>query len=298
MIVNRKHEWELHCHSRFSDGQLTCPDLFALAVTNGVRHMALTDHDTAAGYRAALANAWVPAELELYPAAELSCVWKGRTIHMVGLGIDAYSERWLSIENDYVERRENRFLRILHVMRKAGFELKEERIRAIAPPGPPARPHVAAYLVETEQAKNTAQLYKRWLGQGKIGDVKSQWPEMAEAAQWILECGGLPVVAHPHRYDLTWTKTREMLDDFCAAGGQAIEIACVGLNPEKRKFLSNQAQERNLYASGGSDFHSPNTPWLKLGTYPEWPKDLPTASDWLRTRMATLKALESNATSR
>jgi len=281
MIVNRKHDWELHCHSKYSDGQLTCPELFQLAVNNGIAHLALTDHDTASGYRAALDNCWVPEDLTLYPATELSCVWKGRTIHVVGLGIDALGSDWLQIEADYVERREARFKRILHVLTKAGFSLSEADIREIANPGPPARPHVAQYLVETEQVKSTSHAYKRWLGQGKPGDVKNQWPDISEAVESIIQCGGMAVLAHPHRYDLTWAKTRELLDAFTEAGGQAVEIACVGMNPEKRKFLVDQALTREMYVSGGSDFHSPKTSWLKLGTFPEWPKNLPRVTDWL-----------------
>ena len=150
MIVNRKHEWELHCHSRFSDGQLDCPELFQRAVDAGVQYLALTDHDTAAGYRASIDNKWVPEKLQLIPATELSCVWKGRTIHVVGLGIDAYSDTWLEVEALYVARREKRFQRILYLLGKAGFEMDEQAIREIAHPGPPARPHIAQYLVESK----------------------------------------------------------------------------------------------------------------------------------------------------
>lgn len=286
MIVNVAHDWELHCHSTFSDGLLTLPELFTLATENNIQHLALTDHDTAAGYRAALAENIVPKSLSLYPATELSCVWKGRTIHIVGLGIDAHSDAWLTVEADYVQRREARFERIVTVLTKAGFVLDEQRIRDIAQPGPPARPHIARYLIETEQVKDSAEVYKKWLGQGKIGDVKQQWPQLEEAVRAITDNGGLAVIAHPHRYDLTWTKTREFLDDFCAAGGQAVETSCVGMHPERQKFLVQQAIERGLMVSGGSDFHSPNTPWLKLGTFPSWPNKAMKVTDWLLEKYA------------
>ncbi len=281
MIVNRPHDWELHCHSQFSDGKLSCPDLFTMAVDAGIAHLALTDHDTAAGYRTAIEQQWVPEGLTLYPAAELSCVWKGRTIHVVGLGIDAYSEQWMDIENGYNSRREKRFQRIIYLLAKSGFTIDEAQIRAIANPGPPARPHIAQYLVDTKQIKTMGHAYKRWLGQGKAGDVKSHWPEIEETVKAVIACGGLPVLAHPHRYKLTWTKTRELLDAFTEPGGAAIEVACVGMNPEKRKFLIEQALERNFLISGGSDFHSPSTSWLRLGTYPDWPRDVPNVTDWL-----------------
>lgn len=281
MIVNVPHEWELHCHSEFSDGQLSCQELFATAQERGVKHLALTDHDTAKGYRAAVEQNWVPDDLTLYPATELSCVWRGRTIHIVGLNIDAYSDEWLSTEADYVERREIRFQRILHLMRKAGFEMDEQAIRESALPAQPARPHIADYLIQTEQVKTIGSVYKRWLGQGKAGDVKQQWPELNEAVAAITASGGMAVIAHPHRYKLTWTKARELLDDFTEAGGQGLEISCVGMHPQMREFLAEQARERGLYVSGGSDFHSPKTQWLKLGLFPDWPKEVATVTDWL-----------------
>jgi predicted metal-dependent phosphoesterase TrpH len=281
MIVNCAHDWELHCHSQYSDGSLGLQALFELAQQNGVAHLALTDHDTTAGYRAAMDNTLVPDGLTLYPATELSCIWNKRTLHVVGLGIDAFSEAWLKVEASYNHRREKRFQRIVYLLARAGLTIDEAVIRQQALPGPPARPHIAKYLVDTGQIKNLASVYKRWLGQGQIGDVKSHWPEMVEAVDAIQRCGGIAVIAHPHRYKLTWTKARELVADFTAAGGKGIEGACIGIHPEFSKFLVDQAQQHNLYISGGSDFHHPDSAWLKLGKYPMWPNHAATVKDWL-----------------
>ncbi|TCS35891.1 PHP domain-containing protein [Reinekea marinisedimentorum] len=288
MIVNCTHDWELHCHSQYSDGSMGLKALFELAQSNGVSHLALTDHDTAAGYRAALDEAQVPEGFTLYPATELSCVWNKRTLHVVGLGIDAYSSEWLAVEQAYNHRREKRFQRIVYLLQRAGLKIDEQTIREYAKPGPPARPHIAKHLVETGQAKNLGSVYKRWLGQGQIGDVKSQWPEMAEAIDAINRCGGIAVIAHPHRYKLTWTKARELIADFTAAGGKGIEVACIGIHPEFSKFLVEQAQQNDLYVSGGSDFHHPDSAWLKLGKYPMWPNHAATVKDWLLRKYAAV----------
>lgn len=283
MIVKQQHNWEMHCHSRFSDGQLEPTDLFELAVSRGIEHMALTDHDTAKGYRESLAQGWVPESLTLYPAAELSCVWRGRTLHIVGVGMDVFSEGWLSVEQGYINRREKRFQRILYLMTKAGFTMDETAIRKIAGEATPARPHIAQFMLESGQVKSIGQVYKRWLGQGKAGDVKQQWPEMAEAVAAITDHGGMAVIAHPHRYKLTWTKARELLDDFTEIGGQGIEVACVGMHPDLRKFLTDQARDRGLWVGGGSDFHSPDAQWIQLGVYPTLPRDVPHVHEWLES---------------
>lgn len=281
MIVNCSHEWELHCHSRFSDGALNPRDLFELAQTNGIKHLALTDHDTAAGYRASVEQGWVPEGLTLYPATELSCVWGKRTVHVVGLGIDAFSDSWMEIERDYNNRREKRFHRILYLLGKADFTLDEASIRELAEPGPPARPHIARYLTESNQVKSEATAFKRWLGRGKAGDVKSHWPDLAEAVSAINRCGGIAVVAHPHQYQLTWTKARELMADFVEAGGAGVEVACVGMHPDFSKFMVEQANSHGLMVSGGSDFHRPGKSWVKLGTYPQWPNRVADVRDWL-----------------
>lgn len=281
MIVNCTHDWELHCHSQYSDGALSLPDLFELAQNNGINHLALTDHDTATGYRAAIDGDLVPEGLHLYPATELSCVWNKRTLHITGLGIDAYSDEWHEVEQGYNARREKRFQRIVYLLNRAGLRVDEAAIRKHAEPGPPARPHIAQFLIDSGQAKNLGSVYKRWLGQGQIGDVKSQWPDMEEAVSAINRCGGIAVIAHPHRYKLTWTKAREMIADFTAAGGKGIEVACIGMKPDFSKFLVEQAKEHELLVSGGSDFHHPDVEWLKLGRYPMWPNHAPTVKDWL-----------------
>lgn len=288
-VVTVNHEWELHCHSQASDGALSVADLLSRAAERGVRHLALTDHDTAAGYREAVRLTQRPANLQLYPAAELSAVWSKRTVHIVALGIDPYSEAWRAIEDDYQQRRTDRFSKIVQRLNKKGFEIDQSRLLDGLPDGAvPGRPHIAKYLLDTNQIKDTATAYKKWLGAGKVGDVKQNWPEMSDVVGTINAVGGMAVIAHPHRYKLTWTKLRELLDDFTEAGGGAVEAACTGIHPDLFRFLAQQALERDLYVSGGSDFHSPSQSFLDLGRYPALPSNAKPVYDWLQRRMQSL----------
>ncbi|MEJ2042148.1 MAG: PHP domain-containing protein [Reinekea sp.] len=284
MVLNSQHSWELHCHSYYSDGRLSLIDLFHLAMARGVENLALTDHDTAMGFRAALEQNLVPVGLTLHPATELSCVWNGRTVHLVGLGINACSREWLATESDYNTRRTKRLQRILTLLQKQGLGVDIETLYQQAEPALPARPHIAQYLTQSGQVASPGQAFKKWLGQGKVGDVKQQWPELAEAVAAINCAGGMAVVAHPHKYKLTWTKARELLDEFQQCGGLGVEVSCVGMHPDLRKFLIGQVKERGLWASGGSDFHSPSADWIKLGSFPGWPADVPLAKDWLASK--------------
>ncbi|PMR71941.1 PHP domain-containing protein, partial [Halomonas heilongjiangensis] len=113
---------------------------------------------------------------------------------------------------------------------------------------------------------------------GKAGDVKTHWPELAEAVGWVLDAGGVAVLAHPMRHGLTRRKRGLLLDAFRAAGGQAAELVSGFQNPDATRDLARQLQERGLYASVGSDFHFPGghlapgsmSPVPRTATPPVW----------------------------
>lgn len=271
MNNNVAHPWEMHCHSRASDGVLSPQALYDQALAAGLSNLVLTDHDTAAGYRTLRAEGELSDELRLWPGAELSSLWLGRNIHVVGIGMDVYSDAWLAVEQRYVIAREQRFERLLFVLQRAGLHMDEGAIRVEAGEALPGRPHVARYLVNSGQAKDSAQAFKRWLGTGKVGDVKQGWPALEQAVADICESGGKAVLAHPHRYKLTWRKLDQLLEDFQQAGGEAVEVCCPAMPPPMRERLVDSCAQRDLLIGGGSDFHQPDTPWARLGRYPQWP---------------------------
>jgi len=114
--------------------------------------------------------------------------------------------------------------------------------------------------------KNFNQAFKRYLGAGKAGDVKHQWPEMDEVVQWIHASGGAAVMAHPLKYDLTRTKRIALLNDFKACGGIAVEvISGSDQTAQDTRDLVAISNDLGLLASIGSDFHGPDMPWQALG---------------------------------
>jgi len=270
-MSNIAHPWEMHCHSTFSDGTLSPQAVYDLALEHSVQHLALTDHDTAAGYRWLKQQGQLSDALTLWPGTELSSVWMKRSVHVVGIGMDVTTEAWRAVEARFEIAREARFERLLFVLRREGLTIDEAAIRAIAAGGTLGRPHIARYLVDSGQARDSAQAFKRWLGNGKIGDVKQSWPELEQAVTDIVANGGWAVLAHPHRYKLTWRKLEQLLDDFTAAGGQAVEVCCPAMPPQMRQRLVELCCQRHIYIGGGSDFHQPDVPWARLGYYPQWP---------------------------
>ncbi|MCY1285887.1 3',5'-nucleoside bisphosphate phosphatase [compost metagenome] len=119
-----------------------------------------------------------------------------------------------------------------------------------------------------------AEAFRKWLGAGKLGDVKQHWPTLEQTVATLKEAGAWISLAHAWHYDFTRSKRRRLIADFVAAGGHALEVVN-GMQPaEQVGSLAILAREFGLLASAGSDFHAPGD-WSELGMYRPLPDDLP-----------------------
>ncbi|WP_372986430.1 PHP domain-containing protein [Marinobacter sp.] len=264
---------DLHCHSTASDGALAPVDLIARAAEKGVTHLALTDHDTLNGLPEA-ARAASESGITLVSGIELSCLWKGRTIHVVGLDFDREDPAFTARVAQQTDNRRARAAMIAERLQRLKVPDLLERATAKAGSDVPGRPHFAEALIEAGVVRNAAQAFKRYLGAGKPGDVRAYWPELPEVVQWITDAGGIAVLAHPRKYKLTATKLRELTSEFCRAGGQGIEVSTSGQSSGDLGFLAELCRRNGMWASQGSDFHFPGAPWCELGNIMKMPDGL------------------------
>ncbi|MDI5986399.1 PHP domain-containing protein [Halomonas sp. M4R5S39] len=269
---------DLHMHSTASDGALPPAEVVALCKARGLTHMALTDHDTMAGIDEAGAAA-AREGIRLLPGTELSTRWAGINIHVVGLLPEGPRGTLVAGLAAQAVAREARAELIARRLEKLGLENALLRAREQAgSPRPLGRPDFARALVAAGLVPDVATAFRKHLGNGKAGDVKTHWPELAEAVGWVLDAGGVAVLAHPMRHGLTRRKRGLLLDAFRAAGGQAAELVSGFQNPDATRDLARQLQERGLYASVGSDFHFPGghlapgsmSPVPRTATPPVW----------------------------
>lgn len=271
-------EIDLHCHSTASDGALSPATVVARAHERGVRVLALTDHDTIEGLPEAQQRA-AELGLQLVNGIELSCTWGGATIHVLGYGfaLDApaieaavqslHTGRWARAEE--IDRRLARvgFTGCLQGARAVQQELGDSG-------NAPARPHFAEYLVRAGFVADRAEAFRKWLGAGKLGDVKQHWPSLAEVLATLRAADAWISLAHPAQYDFTRSKRRRLVGEFVSGGGHAIEVVN-GLQPaEQVGTLAILAREFGMLVSAGSDFHAPGD-WSELGMYRPVPDDLP-----------------------
>ena len=191
-------------------------------------------------------------------------MWRGRAIHVVGLDIDANSaalEQTLALQQ---EARRRRAETIAQRLRLHGLKVDLDDVRRPAGDAGIGRPHFALSLVESGEVKDSRTAFRKYLGAGRPGDVKTTWAPLAEIVASISAANGIPVLAHPGKYKLTRTKLRSLAEDFQAAGGTAIEVACGPHNLASREILTDLAEEFGFAVSIGSDFHAP-VPWNRPG---------------------------------
>ena len=239
-------------------------ELLRRAKAAGIRQFALTDHDTTAGYLS-VRHTSEANEVGLISGVELSCRWATTTVHVVGLDFDADAPVMIAMVEQLTQAREERAEKIATRLAGVGIEGALEGAKAIANESQIGRPHFATWLAETGAVASVTDAFDKYLGAGKIGDVKMFWPPLSDVVQAITRAGGVAILAHPLKYRLTGMKLRALINDFKAGGGGAIEVLN-GRQPETDlKRLSQLAEGNGLMCSVGSDFHRDFEYGPKLG---------------------------------
>lgn len=254
---------DFHIHSRHSDGTLTVDEILELALNRGLKQLSITDHDTLDAYANVCSSDL--KGLDLIPGCEFSSVWKGRTVHVVGLSLDVSCGAMQEAMSIQKLAREQRSVRIAQKLESRGVTGALEGARRFSNGAVLGRPHFASYLVEQGYVKDSRQAFKKFLGDGKPGDVKTQWHTVDEVVSWILQSKGIAVLAHPLKYGLTRTRLRELVKDFTSVGGQAIEVISGKQTAVQTQEMAQLAKHFGLLASVGSDFHRPGQSWADLG---------------------------------
>ncbi|MES3040947.1 MAG: PHP domain-containing protein [Pseudomonadota bacterium] len=262
---------DLHSHSQCSDGSLSPADLVALAVRAGVKALALTDHDSVDGISEARAAAQGTG-LTLIAGVELSAVWGVHNIHVVGLQVDIQNPILKAGLAQQAGARAERGRQMGAKLEALGLKGAYEGALALASsPDGLSRTHMAQWLFDAGHVSTIQQAFDKYLGPRKPAAVPMPWASLADVVAWIKAAGGVAVVAHPGRYDMSRTKMRQLLADFKALGGDGMEVATATEKPDMVAYLGRLSQQLELLASQGSDYHGKPAPWIALGRFPSLP---------------------------
>jgi len=248
---------DLHCHSTVSDGALHPADVVKRAAARGVRVLALTDHDQLGGLAEAR-EAARDAGIRLVDGVEISVTWRGKTIHVVGLGIGGGAEALGRHLEEVRGGRLGRAKRMGEDLARAGVHgAFEGALRFAEDPDMISRTHFARHLVASGVVKDTKAAFTHYLVPGKPGYVPFEWAALENAVRWIVEAGGQAVLAHPGRYELSAGALEDLVMEFKRAGGVGIEVVTGSHSPDQYILFGEMARKHGLLASRGSYFHGP-----------------------------------------
>jgi len=271
-------DYDLHSHSMASDGTLPPAELVARAAERGVKVLALTDHDDVAGLDEARAAAQ-SLGITFINGVEISVSWRNYTLHVVGLNVDPHYPPLVEGLHSVRSGRRRRAEEMAASLARSGIGgALEGAYRFASNPNLIGRTHFARFLVESGRAKEIKNVFSNYLVKGKPGYVPHQWATLTDAIGWIRGSGGVAVLAHPGRYrvgrkPMGKPTVREMLREFSALGGEAIEVVTSSHTREQFATFARYAAEFNLYASCGSDFHGPGESYFDIGRLPDFPLD-------------------------
>ena len=269
-------DYDLHCHSTVSDGLLSPSDLVARAAERGVKVLALTDHDDVAGLSEAAETA-ASYGMQLVNGVEISVSWRGRSLHFVGLNINPVHPALVEGLQGIRNGRGMRAQLMADSLARCGIGgALEGAYRYANNPSLIGRTHFARFLVENGHCKDVASVFKNYLVKGKPGFVPHEGASLSDAVGWITGSGGVAVLAHPGRYKVAGKKMgstllRDLLRDFVELGGRGIEVVSGSHTPEQYAEFARYAEEFDLLASCGSDFHGPGESYRDLGRLPDFP---------------------------
>jgi len=255
---------DLHVHSNASDGTFTPSEVVALAVEKGLAAIALTDHDTIDGLSEAQAAA-SGLPIEIIPGIELSCVYQGEEIHILGIYVDPADREFISETDALKEIRKKRNEEMICRFQNAGISITLDEVMAGNPDTVITRAHFARVLLEKGYVKNMDQAFKKYLDYSGPYCPRKDKITPEHAMKILTDCKASPVLAHPYQYHLGDKKTEELVCYLKDLGLQGLEVYHSSNNQYESGKLRKLMLKYDLLPTGGSDFHGSNKPDISLG---------------------------------
>ena len=246
---------DLHTHSLASDGTDTPGELVNKALATGLTKIALTDHDTLAGWDEAI-NYLRPG-LDLILGSEISCQTDdGISVHMLGLLFDPENQALLKMLEQTRDNRVGRMEKIISRLNEAGIEISMAEVMAqVAEGATLGRPHLADALIAKKFVKDREEAFSELLHNNSKFYISHYSPTPEAVIKQIKQAGGVAVIAHPLASLRGRTITVESFESMVSAGLDGIEVSHRDHTIEQQSLLSDIVKEFNLVATGSSDYH-------------------------------------------
>lgn len=242
---------DLHLHTTASDGRLSPTELVHLLATQGLKQVAISDHDTTEGLAEAFAAAEEFPDMRIIPAIELSTDIPGDEVHMLGYFLRHEDEELQKILREFRMGRLERGRMMVEKLATLGINIEWERVQEIAGEGSVGRPHIALAMVEKGYCKEPKDAFPEYLGRNGSAYVERSKMTPPEAVEMLIRFGAVPVLAHPAYLNDMETTIAELAE----AGIVGLEVHYAQFSPETVQQLAGLADRYGLIPCGGSDYH-------------------------------------------
>jgi hypothetical protein len=255
---------DFHCHTLHSDGTDTPRQLALLGNQIGLHALCLTDHDTLGGIPEFL-SMQPEVKTQLRVGTELSCQFLGRSLHVLGLLVNPGDSTFQNRLTNLRGRREDRNRKMLLRLTELGYPLSREEVQAQAGTPLLSRVHFAKALAAKGLIRRAPDAFERLIGDDCPGFVPREELNPAEAARWIREAGGVPVVAHPGRFAGGGFRWDEAMVELRDLGMEGLEGYYGEYRASEQRYFVTLAKRLDMIVTGGSDYHGQHKPGLRLG---------------------------------
>ena len=242
---------DLHLHTTASDGRLSPTELIHLLASQGLKQVAISDHDTTEGLAEAFAAAEEFPDMRIIPAIELSTDIPGDEVHMLGYFLRHEDEELQKILREFRMGRLERGRMMVEKLATLGINIEWERVQEIAGEGSVGRPHIALAMVEKGYCKEPKDAFPEYLGRNGSAYVERSKMTPPEAVDMLIRFGAVPVLAHPAYLNDMETTIAELAE----AGIVGLEVHYAQFSPETVQQLAGLAERYGLIPCGGSDYH-------------------------------------------
>ena len=243
---------DLHLHTTASDGRLSPTELVRLVAKQGLKQVAISDHDSTEGLAEAFRAAEEFPDLRIIPAIELSTDIPGDEVHMLGYFLRYEDDQLQETLRQFRLGRLERGRLIVEKLATLGIHIEWERVQEIAGDGSVGRPHIALAMVEKGYCKEPREAFPEYLGRNGLAYVERPKMTPQEAVDMLIQHGAVPVLAHP-AYLVDMEARLEELKDTGLAG---MEVYYAKYEPDTVQHLAQLAARYGLIPCGGSDYHA------------------------------------------
>ncbi len=255
---------DLHTHSTASDGTFPPSQLIDFAISKGITHLGMTDHDTIDGIEEAT-NYAKNKTIKFVAGVEISVEFKEKTMHIIGYAVnhkdDSLNEKLKILK----KAREDRNPKILKKLNDFGFKMSYDEVKDEAGGGVVGRPHFAKVMLKKNYVSSTQEAFEKYLSKGASCYVDKYRLEPEDGIKMIKESGGMAVLAHPLSLKLDCEEVRNVAKSLKDCGLEGIECFYRNHTKEDEENLLKIAKDLDLMVTGGSDFHGSNRPNIFIG---------------------------------